>query len=333
MKETKDIKYAELVILAQEKPDEFQLFARGFVSTQKSAKKFAEELTEGVQANGKCLCILKADWLTARANRSVMVNASFPKHYESLMGVRPHNKAESCANAFAAYVLAPEKSKRLITEQDYDDNSAEAIQQASRIVSRVNDDLEHQAVADAADILKRRPKKAIAMLKEICERLVERVENEGTDDEKKVIVYLTTEEFAETKKKVNVLDATQAVDEIAKQQPGIIIAALLMLALTTESEETARLICHMTAEVGGKFGENVDAKKVRRFSAEQLQAWAAEKMPVVKTDPKAEYLELRDRLDNIEVAMQNAGQDEELEIWDKEFSESNAALTETADAK
>ncbi len=285
------LKYAALLEMSTLKPDEFLAMEKGFVRLREKARTSSEEIAEEVQDSGKRLCILKKNWVTAREAKTILVAKSFPDYYEQQFGVTPHNKAYSCANSFDAYVLAPDEAARKISEEIYDGNTSEAIQQASRIVTKVNGKLEHQAVTDAAGLLRVQDKKKIAKLKNICDRLQVVTENEGTEQEKKSLVYLTPEEFAKQSSTIDPLEATEAIDVIAKSQPGILIAALLVLAQTTDNPETARAICHAMAEMAGKFAENVVDGKAR-FDAAQLQQWASEKMPMkVRTMEtiKAEY--------------------------------------------
>ena len=59
-----------------------------------------------------------------------------------------------------------------IAESDYDENSSNAIETTSRVISKVEDDANHPAVAAAASILRQRCRSAIKELKALLDRLI-----------------------------------------------------------------------------------------------------------------------------------------------------------------
>lgn len=296
--EKKQLAYADLVKLAHEATPEFLDLAKGFVKAQKRLDNTREEVNDGVTYNGKVLCVLKADWLTARAEKKVMSHKSFPDHYEALMGHKPHNKAESCANAFSAYVLSPETivigkemkdgvevdafgpCPRHITEMDYDNCTAEAIQQASRVVSRVKDNLDHPALAEAASILRVRPAKSIAKLKRLCER-IQYVETGEGDKIVTEIKFLTEEELDKQSANPGIVEVAEMANTLASSPTGLsaMVATILAAALTTENADYARQFCELNVKLPESLSKNVGKDGKRRFPVEQLMAWGRAVMP------------------------------------------------------
>jgi hypothetical protein len=297
--------YAEVLKLAAEKAEDFMKLTQGFFHVQKQQKNFAKKLSESVKDWGKLLCIVRRDWLKARETNAVSVTASFVDHCKNIFGSEPHNKAQSCSKAFDIYMLTG-----LITETDYDDNTSEALQRAAGIASAVGDDLKHPAIAEAATILKRRPEKAIAMLKEIRARIQTVVENEGEENESKKVVFLSPEDYAKQSVEGTVVDAHEQIDEIMKAgHVGAVIAAIMALAQTTADPETARALVHMTAQMGDKLAMNVEPQIAgssepakRRYTVEQLTTWAGEVTPpqrVTRETLKADYFSAQERMEVI----------------------------------
>ena len=148
------LQYAELGRLVMENPDRFAELAKAF------NKDDATEETRGNhscrnQYAGKILCAARATWEELRQQARTR-HQTFPDYFEAQNGCRPSNHGQSCAKTYRNMVLTGK-----IEEADYDKCSSEAIETASRIISKVDDEFNHPAVAAAASILRQRSRSAI----------------------------------------------------------------------------------------------------------------------------------------------------------------------------
>jgi hypothetical protein len=175
-----NLPFAEIVSLETEQPREF----RRLVLTLKTEDEHEHARTKHRLSKllaGKVICALR------RKN---------PDYFTTETGRHRRTYGDSCATAYEAYVLAPDGAVRKVPESCYDAHTTAAVECAARVVVKVKHKLEHPAVADAADILRQPGEFKITQLREICERIQERTENEGTEEETTRILYLRPEEYA-----------------------------------------------------------------------------------------------------------------------------------------
>jgi hypothetical protein len=264
-----------------------------------AAKNAAEKLDSSHKENGKFLFALRCEYLEGRASGSIPASKTFSKFHRDVVGADPHNKAESCANAIAGYV-----ESKLITEADYDDNSNEAVMQASSIFTKADDKTDHPAVVEAAALLKRRPEGVLKKLKAIRERFVKQTVGEG-DDAKEETIFLSADELAERENMISPMDAVQMAESlVSKGHVGALLASVLALAQTTPDAEVAEAIVREVVKVGPAIQANKDEKGARRFSDALLEKWRKAALPgpviVTEDDEKAEYLAKLERVQELE---------------------------------
>lgn len=275
---------AALLEMATSKPEELVKIAKGFNRLEELAKSAQDQYRESHQENGKVIHVLKSEWISNRekAGAKILTSATYPEHHEAVTGGKPTRRGYQCAVTFGLLVV----SGKLITEQDYDDCPCELITLASEIIGKANNDADHDAVKEAAEILRRRPKSGIKDLKAIKARFIEKTEGEG-DDEKKVTEFVSQDEADKLVKKATQLDVAQTLGDllVAGQLPAI-IANILVHARTTEKEEDVRAMVHGAINLRPALEANVDPKNAnaRRFSDEKLEALRNEIVPPVQKD-------------------------------------------------
>jgi hypothetical protein len=319
----KPLVFAALLAMSKDKPEELVKLAKHYNRLDENLEKARVEYKESHQDNGKVIHVLKTAWLTAREapGAKLLTSATYPEHHESVTGGRPTKRGYQCAVTFGSLV----DGAKLISEADYDDNPSETITLASEIIGKAKGDLAHPAVIETAEILKRRSKKAIAQLKALKARFVEKTEGEG-DDEKKVTVFLTAEEAEKLSKESNVLDVQASVgDLLAAGQCGAIINILLAHARSTAETRDAQALVHGVCQMRGALSENlVPETKERRFSDELLQQYKAEVEPAIEKDMefyKEQYLAAIRAQKEVESLFVAAGNTEILSTWADEYSE------------
>jgi hypothetical protein len=166
----------------------------------------------------------------------------------------------------------------------YDNLPTDVVEMAAHVVSNLwgfgDGILEHQAVADAATVLRSRWP-SVGELREICERIQKRIENEDTDEEITRFVYLTAEEYAT--QKVAKVQAPPA-DCFPKSEPAFIgngvphselAVPLEKRATSTTNFEEARSLAIHAAKILAGLASILDENGKRRFSDEQIAVWTA----------------------------------------------------------
>jgi hypothetical protein len=232
---------------------------------------------------------------------------SFPDYFERTIGCRPSNSGYSCANAYAAFVLAPEGAPRRISESNYDDNVAQAIKLSSRVVSAVKDDLDHVAVAEAALILKRRGRSASKELESLLDRLSE-------DPATGKMKLLSEAQSAELDNPpIGYTPALELASKIAKEgNCSVLAGALEKVAASTTDLPEARALAIAAANIQAGLASNLDEHGKRRFSDETIAGWTALETPVrIVTAEllKADHFAAIERLQETEHKLIEAGID------------------------
>ena len=192
-------------------------------------------------------------------------NLTFPDYFESITGCRPSNRGQSCAKTYRSLVLTGK-----IAEGDYDEHTSDAIQTASRVISRVDDNLEHPAVAEAAAILRQRDRSAIAELKALLDRLIQ-------DPNSGRVTLRRAVEDAGVEPKLSYVPALELARKIANEGHQSVLAEPLKekASLTADADE-ARSLAITAARIQANLESNCDAQGRRRFSDEMINSWTAQ---------------------------------------------------------
>jgi hypothetical protein len=158
--------YAELLRMHDAKPKEFAELARLFNLEGGKQGEAREKFRRRHQYAGKIICAARTAWEHLRSGRGT--RQSFLDYFEALTGQRPSNRGQSCAKAYRELVLTGR-----ISEDDYDIHSSEAIQMASRVISKIGDDLNAPAIVEVATILRGRSRATLRELRALLARLHE----------------------------------------------------------------------------------------------------------------------------------------------------------------
>jgi hypothetical protein len=269
--------------------EEFKKRLASFSGQSESIKKLQIKMKESTPESGVFLYVLRADWIKDRESKKIAQNVTFPEYHEKVVGKgkKPNRHAESCAHCFAVTV-----GRELMEEQTYWDNPANALEVASGIFTAVNDDMNHPAAVEAVGLLEHITKDQAKNLKGLRDRLVVQTENEGTDQEKIVIVFLSEEEAAKKDGEISVLDAHVQIDGLLKAgHIGAVIGALTSLAKETDSAEIAETLAQAAKAVAVNLRANADKDGARRWPDETLRAWSqgqtapASETPAPETAP------------------------------------------------
>ncbi len=292
-------KYAELVRLLQmEKSERFAELARTF-----NADDDPEDVRKSHhyrhQYAGKILCAARTKW--EMIGQQVRYRQqSFPDYFKMQNGCRPSNRGQSCAKTYRTMVLTGK-----IAEVDYDENSSEAIQTASRVISKVDDEIKHPAVDAAASILRQRNRSSTKELEALLDRLMK--------DPVTGLVKLLGEAQAAEPEAVS-LSYTPALElafKIAKEGHHSVLAAPLKeLAGSTSKLEEARSLAIAAANIRASLANNRDEHGQRRFSDEVIAAWSASENPVslvTSESLKADHAAAKRRVEEIEHKLNEVG--------------------------
>lgn len=239
--------YAELVSMLQlEKSARFAELARTF-----NPDVDPEDAPKGPQNRqqyaGKLICAARTMWETLRQEGRSR-RQEFPDYFESVTGCHPSSHGQSCAKTYRNMVLTGK-----IAEADYDENSSNAIEATSRIISKVDDDINHPSVVAAASILRQRGPAVIKELKALLDRLQDADLN------------------------IRPLGFSPAVElafKIAKEGHHIVLAdPLNEMAASTSKFEEARALAVAAANIRASLANNRDERGQRRFSDEVIAGW------------------------------------------------------------
>lgn len=225
---------------------------------------------------------------------------TFPDYFIAQNGCRPSNHGQSCAKTYRNMVLTGK-----ITEADYDQNSSEAIETASRIISKVEDDINHPAVAAAASILHQRSRSAIKDLKTLLDRLI-------ADPTTGRITLLDEGQAADLgARPMSYAPALELAFKIAKEGHHSVLASPLKeMAASTSQLEEARSLAIAAANIRASLANNRDEQGRRRFSDELIAGWSTPEgtVSVVTSDSlKADYATAKRRVEEIEGKLKEVG--------------------------
>ena len=277
--ETKTLlKFAELQKLATDASPEFMQMVKAQLGMKKTADTARDSYRENIPYAGKLTCVARVQFDEMKAKGGVPKTIQFKDYFKGIYGDEPDTRVSSCSNTYASYVLTAK-----ITEEVYDGNPVDALQRASRIVSAVNHDLTHPAVAEVASLLPKLDTKKLKKLARIQARIQEVTTGEG---EKAVttIKFLTEEELDKQLANPGVLETSAMAATLCSTPTGLgaCIQELVAIGRTTENKESARALCHLQVQLMGALAENVDPAKARRFPVEQLEAWGRELTTEIK---------------------------------------------------
>jgi hypothetical protein len=183
-------------------------------------------------------------------------------------------------------------------------------------------------VKEAAEILNRRPKTAIKLLKAIKARFIEKTVTEkvdGKDVETKVTEFVTEEEAEKLTRQSSQMDVMAVLgDLLVGGNVGAMVSAILAHARTTEKEADIRAIVHGAIGIRPAIEGNTDPKtNERRFSDEVLDSMRAEVLPPVKQDLayyEATYKAAIRTMSEIQDMFVEAGKPELPTAWGEEIA-------------
>lgn len=249
----------------------------GFGKADERLDRLQKEIKESTPVRGKYIFLLRGEWEDGLRNGGVAKSTSFVAYHKNQCGVGPNNHAESCANTWAVAVALGH-----MTEQDYDCNSTEALERASRIFSKANDVKgTHPASVAAIALLKLRPAKILKMLKDISDRIsnekVATVDETGAETVVETIVLLDNDAAAAKADHIDPLKAAEMIDHILRTgNLSAIIGGLMAHAKTTESETDAEQLVSLSMELCPALTENVITAKAEDGTLETAQRWSDE---------------------------------------------------------
>lgn len=228
--------------------DELNRLAIDSVKLEKRAKDANTAHKSSFPAVGKLVCVFEERLNTLKSQRMIASNTSLATYWESITKTRINNHGLSCAVAFGTYVRT-----ELITERDYDLNSAQCLELAASISTAVGGDITAQAVHDAAEQLKERGKDAAKNLRTILDKVKER--------------------------------KTLSADKAAEMLKTIFAEGHLLTVISLLGAEIAYLTDEKVAQQAfygiiaahDMFGRNMTESGERRFSDDTLNAWLEEK--------------------------------------------------------
>ena len=161
--------------------DEQDKLVREACSLESKAINATEAHKLSFPAVGKLVCVVEERLNELKSPRDVdgnprkpliAVNTSLAAYWGSLTKSKDGKAGRlnphwySCAVAFGTYVRT-----ELITEADYDKNTAQCLEIAASISTETGGDVSSDAITEAADVLKDRPKDAAKQLKDILSTL------------------------------------------------------------------------------------------------------------------------------------------------------------------
>lgn len=242
--------------------DEQDQLARESASLEVRTQNAQTAYKSAFPAMGKVICVIEERLNDLKSDRNpdnspkkrqIAANTSLATYWESITknvkgsngkSVKLNNHGLSCAVAFGTFVRS-----ELITEADYDKNTAQCLELAASISTAVGGDITHDAVNQAADELKDRSK----------------------DSAKNLLAIL------ETVKEPTAMTVEQAQKAIGRIMSGghlpVVIAAVGAEIAHVEDEEVARNAFFGMITANDMWAGNVTKDGARRFSDSVLDAW------------------------------------------------------------
>ena len=232
--------------------DEFVATVKSFCKDDAKLKELQTKVKTSRPTQGKYIHVLRGEYLKNIEVGAISQSMRFPEYHQNAIGSKPNNHAESCAKCFSIAVELGHMS-----EQDYDDNSGEALSRAARVFTKANDVTgEHPASQAAIALLKRRPADILKQLKDLLENR---------------IVPETDEEVAERETQHSALTAIKTVDDVIQSgHLTALIGGMAALARTTEDENVIATLLTVGETIGQAIAENVDEEGNRRWTDEKL---------------------------------------------------------------
>ncbi len=240
--------------------DEQDKLARECGKVEKKASDAVEAHKQSFPMAGKVVYAVqkRLEYLKASVDESgkpkkpaIALNMSLAQYWETITrvngkpGIKLNNHWLSCAVTFGTYV-----GSELITEADYDKNTAQCLELAASISTAVGGDTTHDAVNQTAEELRDRSKDSAKKLREILASVKE-------------VKEMTAEKAAQLLK--SIISAGHLVTVIS--EAGAEIAHL-------EDKEMARNAFFAMITASDMFHANVDKEGNRRFDDEILNAWS-----------------------------------------------------------
>lgn len=265
---------AELPILAMEQLrklelDELFKLALNGVKLAKRSDEMTSAHKSSFPAMGKIVCVVEEHLNELKSDRDAAgnpkkrqcpVNTSLPEYWQATVtrSKEKHGKLNphwySCASAFGTYVRCD-----LITEADYDKNTAEALELAASIAKEAGYDIAHEAVLKTAVELKDRSKNARKNLKAILASL------KGTEP-------MSAEKAQE------LMTAILAADPSFLNT--VVIPSLGAEIAHIQDEEIAQGAYFGLETAIGMFAANVNETGERRFPDAAIDGWLAGKAQI-----------------------------------------------------
>lgn len=247
--------------------DEFVATVKSFCKDDAKLKELQTKVKTSRPTQGKYIHVLRGEYLKNIEVGAISQSMRFPEYHQNAIGSKPNNHAESCAKCFSIAVELGHMS-----EQDYDDNSGEALSRAARVFTKANDVTgEHPASQAAIALLKRRPADILKQLKDLLEnRIVPETDEDGNEHEVNRVL-LTDEEVAERETQHSALTAIKTVDDVIQSgHLTALIGGMAALARTTEDENVIATLLTVGETIGQAIAENVDEEGNRRWTDEKL---------------------------------------------------------------
>ena len=147
-------------------PDELDKLCISAAITVQEAKQSADFSRASNPVTGKLICVLEERLEQSKAAMTIAKSTSLAKYWDGITKSKLPNHAMTCAVCFGACVRT-----ELLSEKDYDLNSANCIELTGAIVNAVDGEIANPAIARAVAQLKERgkdaPKNLRAILKEV----------------------------------------------------------------------------------------------------------------------------------------------------------------------
>lgn len=250
-----------------ENREEFVATCASFCKDDEKLAQLQKKVKTARPLQGKYIHVLRGEYLANIEAGIISQSMKFPEYHQNAVGSKPNNHAESCAKCFAIAVDLGH-----MTEQDYDDNSGEALSRAARVFTKANDMTgEHPASQAAIALLKRRPADILKQLKDLLDnRIVPETDEDGNEHDVNRVL-LSDEEVAERETQHSALTAIKTVDDVIKSgHLTALIGGLAALARTTDDENVIATLLTVGDTIGEAIAENVDDEGNARWTDEKL---------------------------------------------------------------
>lgn len=251
---------AQFHVLFVESPTEFRAMGAGWFKEEKALKQGQENAKANAKLVGKWIFAFRQKWESGLKNETAYLGRNLRESMCVFLGIENEknamNRAQSCANTMRFVVAG------LMTESDYDNNSADAICAGSEIMTKcldqlftkevkeevdgkevtktvVDEEKTHPAILEAARILRDRPDPVAKTLRALKDRIVE--QTDGT------LALLTEKEFAERENAIDILTAHEMLGKLTKHgHTGTILTEVQAIA-KTDKDSLKMMTAHLVA--------------------------------------------------------------------------------------